>query len=389
MSKPRSRNREFQHGNDAGRGRAEPTGRNARATLRGRAEPTGGNARATLRGRAGSTGRNARAALRALRPAQWLKNGIVAAAFFFAWRDPSQQEHVRGVWPVACVALAVFCFCCVSSAVYQLNDVRDVEADRVHPVKRLRPLAAGEISVAVAAALAAGLLALAAAAAAFLPGAFAWVAGAYVVMQVLYTFALKRVAYVDVFVIAFGFVLRAVAGAAAVSVRISPWLLLCTFLLALFLALCKRRHEKVLLEDDGEGGGSRGRSPSREEGDGSRGRSPARGEGGAPPLHRAALAGYDRLQLDVQIAITAGATVVCYAIYTLAPETVQRFGTDRLGLTVPFVLFGIFRYLTLVYQHEGGGRPEKVMLTDRTLIVTVIGYALTVLAIFLELGVRN
>jgi 4-hydroxybenzoate polyprenyltransferase len=282
-----------------------------------------------------------------------MKNGVVVAAFFFAWRDPSQAEYVQGAWPLVCVALAVFCFCCVSSAVYQLNDVRDVEADRAHPVKRLRPLAAGEISVTAAVAVALGLLAAAAAAAAFLPGAFAWLVGSYVAMQVLYTFALKRVAYVDVFVIAFGFVLRAVAGAAAVGVRISPWLLLCTFLLALFLALCKRRHEKLLLEEDGVG-----------------------------ERHRKALTGYDRLQLDVQISITAAATVVCYAIYTLAPETVQRFGTDRLGLTIPFVLFGIFRYLTLVYQHEGGGRPEKVMLTDKTLIITVVCYALAVAAVF-------
>ena len=291
--------------------------------------------------------------IRALRPAQWLKNGVVMAAFFFAWRDPSQAEYVQGWWPVVCVALAVFCFCCVSSAVYQLNDLRDIEADRAHPVKRLRPLAAGAISVSGAIALAMGLLVAGGVSAFFLPRAFVWVVGAYVVMQVFYTFAFKRVAYVDVFVIALGFVLRAVAGATAVTVRISPWLLLCTFLLALFLALCKRRHEKLLLE-----------------------------ETGAVEQHRAALAGYGRFLLDVQISITAAATVVCYAIYTLAPETVQRFGTDRLGLTVPFVLFGIFRYLALVYQHDKGGRPEKVMLTDRTLIITVVCWAAAVMAEF-------
>jgi 4-hydroxybenzoate polyprenyltransferase len=290
--------------------------------------------------------------LRTLRPAQWLKNGIVPAAFFFAWRDPGQ--NVEGWLPVAQVALAVFCFCCVSSAVYQLNDLRDIEADRAHPVKRLRPLAAGALTVRAAVALAAALLLLAAAAALLLPPQFAWVAGAYVLMQVLYTFALKRVAYLDVFVIALGFVLRAVAGAAAVTVRISPWLLLCTFLLALFLALCKRRHEKLLLEE-----GTR---------------------------HREALSGYDRHLLDIQIGIAAAATVVCYAIYTLAPETVGRFGTDRLALTVPFVLFGIFRYLSLVYQHDEGGRPEKVMLTDKTLIITVLCYVLAVATIFWSVG---
>ena len=292
--------------------------------------------------------------VRALRPAQWLKNGIVLAAFFFAWRDPGQRGNVQGWLPVVRVAVAVFCFCCVSSAVYLLNDLRDIEADRAHPIKRLRPLAAGEITVSAAVVLMAALLAAGGASAWLLPRLFAWVAGAYVLMQVLYTFALKRVAYVDVFVIALGFVLRAVAGAAAVAVRISPWLLMCTFLLALFLALCKRRHEKLLLED----------------------------EDGAEAQHRKALEGYDRYLLDIQIGITASATVVCYAIYTLAPETVQRFGTDRLGLTVPFVLFGVFRYLSLVYQHDEGGRPEKVMLTDRTLIITVMCYVAAVAAIF-------
>ena len=290
--------------------------------------------------------------VRALRPAQWMKNGFVVAAFFFAWRDPSQSAYVQSWWPMVSVALAVFCFCCVSSAVYQLNDLRDIEADRAHPVKRMRPLASGAISVSGAVALAVGLMVAGLGAAVFLPKAFVWAVGAYVLMQMLYTLALKRVAYVDVFVIAFGFVLRAVAGAAAVSVRISPWLLLCTFLLALFLALCKRRHEKVLLED------------------------------GTEEQHRKALTGYDRHLLDIQIGILASATVVCYAIYTLAPETVQRFGTDRLGLTIPFVLFGIFRYLTLVYRHDKGGRPEKVMLTDRTLIITVLCWAMAVMAVF-------
>jgi len=299
--------------------------------------------------------------LRALRPAQWLKNGVVVAAFLFAWRDPSQQAHVQGWWPVARVALAMLCFCGLSSAVYLLNDLRDIEADRAHPVKRWRPLAAGQISAGAAVALMALLLAAGGAAAGLcLPRAFAWAAGLYLLMQVLYTFALKRVPYVDVFVIALGFVLRAVAGATAVAVRISPWLLMCTFLLALFLALCKRRHEKLLLD-----------------------------EGEAEGQHRKALSGYDRYLLDLQIAITAAATVVCYAIYTLTPETVERFGTNRLGLTVPFVLFGIFRYLSLVYQHDEGGRPEKVMLTDVTLIVTVLAYAAMVLVVFLNLGVSR
>ena len=146
---------------------------------------------------------------------------------------------------------------------------------------------------------------------------------------------------------------RAVGGALAIDVRISPWLLLCTFLLALFLGLCKRRHEKRLLAD----------SDAQQ--------------------HREALAGYEEGLLDMLIGIAASAAVVTYAIYTLSPDTEAKFGTSRLGLTIPFVVFGVFRYLDLVYRHEQGGRPEKVLLTDRTLIVTVLLYALAALAVLL------
>jgi len=291
--------------------------------------------------------------LRELRPAQWVKNGVVPAAYLFARWDPSQQANVQGFWPLALEAAAVACFCCVSSGVYLINDVRDIEADRAHPVKRLRPLASGVIGVNAALTAAAFLVLAGLAGSLTLPLAFTWVLGGYCLMQFAYTFSLKRIPYVDVFVIATGFVLRAIAGAAALAVRISPWLLLCTFLLALFLALCKRRHEKILLEDSGT-------------------------------QHREALAGYDRYLLDLQIAITASATLVCYSMYTLSEETVRRFGTNCLGLTIPFVVFGLFRYLELVYRHDEGGRPEKVLLTDKVLIVTVACYLLTVLAVFLS-----
>lgn len=290
--------------------------------------------------------------LRALRPAQWLKNAVVPAAYFFARWDPSQNAHVKGCIPLLFVGLAVLCFCSVSSGIYLTNDIRDIEADRAHPVKCRRPLAAGEIGAASARNVAAVLLIAGVAASLLLPHAFTGILGLYCLMQFCYTFGLKRIPYVDVFVIATGFVLRAIAGATALSVRISPWLLLCTFLLSLFLALCKRRHEKILLEDAGS-------------------------------QHREALTGYDRYLLDIQIGITSSATLVCYAIYTLSDETVHRFGTNRLGLTIPFVIFGLFRYLELVYRHDEGGRPEKVLLTDKTLIVTVALFALTALVVFL------
>jgi 4-hydroxybenzoate polyprenyltransferase len=239
-----------------------------------------------------------------------------------------------------------------SSAVYLINDIKDRDADRAHPLKRLRPIASGEFPVKQAIFLALLLLLTGTVLSLQLPVLFTWILAGYIAMQFVYTFGLKRIAYVDVFIIAIGFVFRAIAGAMAISVRISPWLLLCTFLLALFLALCKRRHEKGLFEE----------SDTR---------------------HRQALTGYSRQLLDIQIGITAAATVVCYSIYTLAPETINRFGTNRLGLTIPFVLFGIFRYLALVYTHDEGDRPEKVMLTDKTLIFTVICYASVALVIFM------
>lgn len=290
--------------------------------------------------------------LRALRPAQWLKNGVVPAALFFAWRDPSQGIDIHNPWICIAVGLAVACFCLVSSAIYLINDIKDIEADRAHPIKALRPIASGELSIQKALIMAVVLLMIGGAISLQLPRLFTWIIAGYALMQCVYTFGLKRIPYVDVFIIAIGFVFRAVAGAVAISVRISPWLLLCTFLLALFLALCKRRHEKGLFEEK-------------------------------DTRHRQALTGYTRQLLDSQIAITAAATIVCYAIYTLAPETVHRFGTSYLGMTIPFVVFGVFRYLALVYTHDEGGRPEKVMLTDKTLIITVMCYIGTALVILL------
>jgi len=292
---------------------------------------------------------------RALRPSQWTKNIVVLAAFFFARWDAGQRAHVIGWLPLLNVGLATVAFCLLSSAVYLVNDVCDVAADRAHPRKRLRPVASGELSPRLALAAAALLLVAGGACAWLVNPFFAVLAAGYLILQGVYMLGLKRLAFVDVFVIAIGFVLRATAGAWAIDVRLSPWLLLCTFLLALFLALCKRRHEKTLLELDGM-------------------------------RHRVALGGYDRRLLDQTLAITGTATIVCYAMYTLSSETVARFGTNRLGLTIPFVVFGIFRYLDLVYRHDEGGRPEKVLLTDRVLIVTIVLYGLTALAVFMLAG---
>jgi len=170
----------------------------------------------------------------------------------------------------------------------------------------------------------------------------------YLLLQTAYSYGLKKVALVDLFVIAGGFLLRVLAGAGAVRVIVSPWLLLCTMLLAIFLALCKRRHEKVVLSD-------------------------------SSVQTRHSLEKYSKQLLDQLIGIVSSATIVCYAIYTLWPETVAKFGSARLGFTIPFVVFGIFRYLDLVYRHEKGGEPEKILLSDLPLIIDLILYGLCVL----------
>ena len=288
--------------------------------------------------------------LKALRPNQWTKNALVLAAFFFALGDRTQSVDIAtGLW----VAVSAFVlFCLTSSGVYLVNDILDREADRQHPVKKYRPIASGRVPVRTAWSAAAVLIAGSCVVSWLLCPAFGMAVTAYALLQTAYSMRLKRVAMADILAIAAGFVLRAIAGAVAVGVVISPWLLLCTFLLALFLALCKRRHEKLLAEETSHG-------------------------------HRPSLAGYDTRVLDQLIAIVSASTVVCYAIYTLSPETVQKFGTSKLGFTIPLVMFGIFRYLDLAYRHNRGDRPEKILLTDVPILVNLALYTLTVVVIFL------
>lgn len=291
--------------------------------------------------------------LRSLRPKQWTKNAVVLAALVFAFGDAS-QGLAHDKWPAALLAAlaATGLFCLASSAVYLLNDLRDRDQDRLHPVKKFRPLASGEMSPAEAWGTAAALLAVSLAGAWLLDADFLVVLGGYLLLQAAYTAGLKRVALLDIFLIAVGFVLRALAGAVVLHVTISPWLLLCTLLLALFLALCKRRHELVALQG---------------------------GEGAT----RHSLRQYDRGLLDVLIPMTGAAALVSYSVYTLWPETVAKFGTTRLAFTIPLVAFGLFRYLDLVYRREEGGRPEQLLLTDPPLLATVALYGATALAVLL------
>ena len=287
--------------------------------------------------------------LSALRPKQWTKNLVVFAAFLFALGDQHQAVN----WPcLGSAALASLVFCVVSSGVYLLNDVLDLARDRAHPIKRHRPLAAGEIQVPAATAAGLVLLGIGLACAWALHGQFAVVVGAYILLQAAYSLLLKQVAFLDVLLIAAGFVLRALAGAVVLNVTISPWLLFCTGLLALFLALCKRRHEKVVLD-------------------------------GLPANVRPSLGRFTTRALDVLIAATGVATALAYALYTVWPDTVEKFGTHRLAWTLPFVLFGIGRYLHLVYRRAQGDRPEQILLTDWPLLASLAFYGISVLWILL------
>ncbi|HXV60764.1 MAG TPA: decaprenyl-phosphate phosphoribosyltransferase [Vicinamibacteria bacterium] len=279
----------------------------------------------------------------AIRPQQWTKNLVVLAALIFAERLYDPHSLLQAV-----AAFGVFC--ALAGAIYLLNDLADLEGDRLHPVKRMRPIASGALSprVALAAAVALGALGLVGGLAIGAP--FAAVALTYLVAMTAYSFHLKNVVILDVLVVAFGFVLRAIAGAVAIGVVFSNWLLICTLLLALFLALAKRRQELTFL--------------AREAAE-----------------HRRILGEYSPNLLDQMIAVVTASTLISYALYTLAPETVDRFGTDRMIWTLPFVLYGIFRYLYLVHQKEEGGNPTRVLLDDRPILVTVALWAATVITL--------
>jgi len=238
----------------------------------------------------------------------------------------------------------------LSSVVYLLNDVADRASDRRHPLKRTRPIAAGVVSLPLALSTAVAL-ALGAIVAAFALGTqFVILALSYLGLNVLYSGLLKHVVILDVLTIAIGFVLRAAAGAVAIQVAISHWLFVCTILLALFISLAKRRHELVLLA-----------SGARE--------------------HRPILDDYSPYLLDQMIGITASASLIAYILYTINPENAERFGTPWLDLTIPFPIYGIFRYLYLVHQRQGGGSPADLLLSDLPLLACVICWVVTVVLI--------
>ncbi|MEY4931994.1 MAG: hypothetical protein RLZZ403_314 [Pseudomonadota bacterium] len=278
-----------------------------------------------------------------LRPDQWTKNLLVFAALIFAVKllDPAALANASAAFLI---------FCALSGAVYLVNDVSDREADALHPVKRMRPIASGALSPAAALGWAAALSVVALAAAYWLQPMFAVSASAYLALFVLYTRWLKHIVILDVMSIAIGFVLRAEAGGLVIGVPVSDWLLVCTILGALFLGLAKRRHEITMLGDGAKG-------------------------------HRRILEEYDPYLLDQMIAIVAAATLVVYVVYCASPETAERFSTQLLVLTTPFPIYGIFRYLYLVHRKHGGGSPSDMLLRDRPLLSCVALWGIAVILI--------
>ena len=279
--------------------------------------------------------------LQSMRPKQWTKNLILFAALIFS------QQFLYPLLLFKTMA-AFFIFCVISGCVYIINDLFDLKQDKIHPIKCTRPLASGALTPSFAI-IATVLLLLLSIVSALLATnlMFIIILLLYFILQIAYSTLLKHIVILDVFSIAAGFVLRAIAGAEVIEVPFSTWLLFCTILLSLFLALSKRRHELILLEDDAI-------------------------------HHRKILFEYSPYLLDQMISVVTASTVITYTLYTVSEDTVSKFGTDRLKYTIPFVLYGIFRYLYLIHQKNEGGSPEKVMLNDFPLLVCIMLYGITV-----------
>jgi 4-hydroxybenzoate polyprenyltransferase len=266
-----------------------------------------------------------------LRPKQWLKNVLVFAALVFSHQLTDSRAFAE-------VVVAFLCFCAASSAVYLLNDLRDRESDRLHPVKRFRPIASGKVPQGHAAGMSLALAFAALAVAFAISSYFAGLIAGYMLLNVLYSLYLKHEVIIDVFSISAGFVMRAAGGAVVLAVPISPWLYVCTVVLALFVGFGKRRHELMLLEDSAGG-------------------------------HRKNLDDYSAPLLDQFIVVTAGATIMAYSLYTFVADNLPE--NHLMMITIPFVLYGIFRYLYLVHERQEGGAPEQLILSDRPLLMSV------------------
>ncbi len=272
-----------------------------------------------------------------------MKNVFVLAPLVFAQALGDRQALLRA-------GVAFVAFCCAASAVYLFNDLRDRELDLRHPLKQRRPIASGRVPPALAAGAATILAASALALAGSIARDFVAIVAVYLALNVLYSLGLKRVAIVDVLVVSVGFVLRVLGGGAAIDVEVSAWLLLCTIFVSLLLAVAKRRHELILLT-------------------------------ATAADQRPVLDHYSPALLDQMMNVVTASSVLAYALYAIAPETAEKFHTAWLVYTIPFVLFGIFRFLWLVYQGASEANPTEAMLKDAPFLVNLLLWGTAVIAI--------
>ena len=277
------------------------------------------------------------------RPSQWIKNTVVLAGLVFAGEATNLVKVQQAL-------LAALIFCLLSSAVYAFNDMIDREKDRQHPLKKARPVASGAITAGQATAMMILLTVAGLAGSWFLGWRFLLAALSFLSLSIVYSLFLKEIVILDVMSIALGFVIRALAGTLAVDVPASKWLLINTLFLALFLGFGKRRHELVLLEEDAT-------------------------------FHRKTLGRYSPYLLDQCIGVTTASVVVMYMLYTLSPEVSAKLGTGNLYLTIPFVVYGIFRYLYLIHKEEKGGSPTRVLIGDRPILMAVTLWILTAIIV--------
>lgn len=278
-----------------------------------------------------------------MRPKQWVKNSFVFAALVFSQHLFNPGYFLRTLW-------AFLLFCGLSGTVYIINDIFDVGKDRLHPAKARRPIASGALSIRAAAFWSSALALIALPLSFAISLKFGAVALIYFILNLLYSMVLKKVVIIDVMTIAFGFLLRAIAGAVVIEVEISTWLILCTILVALFLGFCKRRQELSIYKEEAA-------------------------------AHREILVEYSQTFIDQMIAVVTASTVVAYAFYTMSPEVMEKLGTTHLNLTIPFVLYGIFRYLYLVLHKGVGDNPTRLVLEDKPLLLNILLWGIVVVLI--------
>ncbi len=278
-----------------------------------------------------------------MRPRQWVKNSFVFAALIFSQHLLNLDYFLKTLW-------AFLLFCALSGAVYIINDIFDIQKDRQHPDKSKRRIASGRFPVKDAVLSSAAIAVVSLIISFSLSFGFGIVATIYFLLNCIYSAYLKKIVIIDVMSIAFGFLLRAVAGGVVIGVAISTWLILCTILIALFLGFCKRRQEISLYKE-------------------------------GATQHREILSEYSKIFIDQMIAVVTASTVIAYSFYTMSPEVMEKLGTTHLNFTIPFVLYGIFRYLYLVIQKGVGDNPTKLILGDRPLLINVILWGIAVIII--------